>query len=146
MFIVPMTREVRSPVQFARLLDDTVERFLAPTTANDEANVRNPALDVTESERAYTVKLEMPGVTKEDVKVAIEGRQVSVTAQNTRSDEATDGARVVYRERSVTSYARRFKLASEIDQGEANAKLEHGVLTLVLPKRDVRTAAQLTVN
>ena len=133
--------------QLSRLFDDTLERFFGPAAAGtEEASTRSPALDVSESDRAYSVKLEMPGVTKEDVKVSIDGRQVTVLAQSQRQEEKKEGDRVVYRERSVSSYARTFTLAAEVDQVEAGAKLEHGVLTLTLPKRGARTAAQLTVN
>jgi HSP20 family protein len=143
MFIVPVSRESR---QLSRLFDDTFDRFFGPLTQADAGAPRSPALDVAESDRAYTVKLEMPGVTKDDVKVSIEGRQVSVQAQAQRSEERKDGDRVVYRERSLSSYSRSFTLPLEVDQAEADAKLEHGVLTLTLPKRNARAAAQLTVN
>lgn len=146
MFIVPVTRDAR---QFARLLDDTLERFFTPaSTSISEATApaRSPALDVVESEAAYTVKLEVPGVAKEDVKVAIDGRKVSVQASSAAAAEQKEGEQIVYRERSTTRYARSFTLPLEVDQAEAHAKLEHGVLTLSLPKRGVRAAAQLTVN
>lgn len=141
MFIVPVTRDVR---QFSRLFDDAFDRLLGPSS--DSPAARSPALDVAESERAYTVKVELPGVTKEDVKVHIEGRQVSVQAQVQSSQERQEGERVVYRERSLASYARSFTLGTEVDQAEAGAKLEHGVLTLILPKRNTRATAQITVN
>ena len=143
MFIVPMSRESR---QLSRLFDDTFERVFGPVTSNDGVAARSPALDVAETERDYTVRLDMPGVAKEDVKVSVEGRQVTVQAQTQRNDEKKDGERIVYRERAVSSYARSFTLPLEVDQAEASAKLEHGVLTLTLPKRGARTAAQLTVN
>lgn len=143
MFLVPMSRESR---QLSRLFDDTFERVFGPITSNDSLAARSPALDVAETERAYTVKLDMPGVAKEDVKVSVEGKQITVQAQTQRSDEKKDGERIVYRERSVSSYARSFTLPLEVDQTEASAKLEHGVLTLTLPKRGARSAAQLTVN
>jgi len=101
---------------------------------------------VVETERAYNVKLEVPGVTKDDVKVSVEGRQVTVQASTQRSDEKKDGERLVYRERATTSYARTFTLPVEVDQAEAGAKLDHGVLTLTLPKRGARSAAQIAVN
>jgi len=145
MFIVPSTRDTR---QITRLFDDAFDRFFGPigTPVPGEAALRSPALDVSESDRGYTVKLEMPGVAKEDVKGSIEGRQVTVQAQSQRSEERKDGERVVYRERSVSSYARTFTLPLEVDQSEAGARLEHGVLTLTLPKRGARNAAQITVS
>ena len=83
---------------------------------------------------------------KEDVKVSVEGRQVTVQAQSQRSDEKQDGEKIVYRERSVASYARTFTLPQEVDQAETVAKLDQGLLTLTLPKRGARGAAQVTVN
>ena len=101
---------------------------------------------MVEAERQYTVKLDMPGVAKEDVKVSIDGRQVTVQAESQRLDEKKEGDRVVYRERAMSSYARTFTLPQEIDPVESGAKLEHGVLTLTLPKRASRTAAQVRIS
>ena len=132
MFFVPVSRESRP---LAHLLG-----------ALDSAASRSPALDVAETDAGYTVKLEMPGVAKDDIKVSVEGRKVSLQAQSQRSEEKKEGERVLYRERSATSYARSFTLPVEVDQAESGAKLEDGVLTLTLPKRHVRAAAQITVN
>ncbi len=144
MFIVPMSRESR---QLSRLFDDSFERFFHTAgAATESVAARSPALDVAETERAYTVKLEVPGVAKEDVKVQVEGRQVTVHAQSQHSADNKDGERLVYRERSATSYARTFTLPLEVDHTEAVAKLDQGLLTLTLPKRGVHSAAQVTVN
>jgi HSP20 family protein len=143
MFLVPVSRESR---QLSRLFDDAFERFFGPVAATEANGARSPALDVAESDRSYTVKLEMPGVAKEDIKVAIEGRQVSVQAHSERAEERKEGDRVVYRERSASSYARSFTLPMDVDQADSNAKLENGVLTLTLPKRAARTAASIAVN
>ena len=132
MFFVPVSRDSRHR---AHLLD-----------AFENSPSRSPALDVAETDVGYTVKLEMPGVAKDDIKVSVEGRKVSLQAQCANTDEKKDGERVLYRERSVTSYARSFTLPVEVDQAESGAKLEHGVLTLTLPKRHLRAAAQITVN
>ncbi len=139
MFIVPVARDQR---HLSRLLDDTLERFFV----TPEAATRSPALDLADTGSAYSVRLEIPGVAKEDVKISVEGRQVSVQASNTRSDEKKEGERVVYRERAVVRYARTFTLPVEVAQGEAAAALEHGVLTLTLPKRGAAGATQVAVN
>lgn len=132
MFFVPVSRDLR---QRTHLFDSLPS---APS--------RSPALDVAETDLGYTVKLEMPGVAKDDIKVSVEGRKVSLQAQSATSDEKKDGERVLYRERTAASYSRSFTLPVEVDQAESGAKLEHGVLTLTLPKRHVRAAAQITVN
>ena len=145
MFLVPLSRNASDLARsFDRLFDDSFDRFFAP--AAQASNLRSPALDVSESDRAYTVKLDLPGVTKEDVKIAIDGRRVSIEAQTRKEEEKKDGDRVVYRERSLASYARSFSMAADIDQAESTAKLENGVLTLSLTKRGTPAAARITVN
>ena len=143
MFVVPIHRDSR---QLSRLLDDTLVRFFGTAASAESPSLRSPALDVAETERAYCVKLDMPGVAKEDVKVSVEGRQVTVQAQRQHADDKKDGERLVYRERAESSYARTFTLPVEVEQAEAAAKLEHGVLVLTLPKRGARSAAQVSVN
>jgi HSP20 family protein len=144
MFLVPMTRNASELARsFDRLFDDNFDRFFAPSAQGAQ---RSPALDVAESDRAYTVKLDLPGVAKEDVKVAIDGRRVTVEAQTRKEEEKKEGDRIVYRERSLASYARSFTVAVDVDQAESGAKLENGVLTLTLAKRGAPASAQITVN
>ena len=83
---------------------------------------------------------------KDDVKIAIDGRRISVEAQTRKEAETKDGERVVYRERSLASYARSFSVAADVDQAESSAKLDNGVLTLTLAKRGTPAAARITVN
>lgn len=143
MFAVPISRETR---HLSRLFEHAFDRASAPAASSENGASRSPALDVAETELAYTVKVEMPGVAKEDVKVSVAGRQVSVQAQSQHNEVKNDGERIVYRERAVARYARSFTLPLEVDQAESGAKLDQGVLTLTLPKRNVHGAAQVTVN
>lgn len=148
MFLVPMTRRSNELSRSAdRLFDDAFfDRFFGPVARSDAGAPRTPALDVTESERGYSVKIDMPGVTKDDVKITIDGKVVSVSATSSASDEKKDGDRVVYTERSMASYARSFTLPLELNEAESSAKLEHGVLTLELAKRGASKTSTLTVN
>lgn len=148
MFLVPVSRTANELSRgFDRLFDDSFfDRVFGASPQSDHSVARSPALDVTESERAYTVHLDMPGVAKSDVKIAIDGRRVSVEAQSSKTDERKDGERVIYRERSATSFARSFTLPQDIDQAESQAKLDNGVLTLTLSKRRANTATQLSVS
>jgi HSP20 family protein len=146
MFVVPFTTTARrDPRQFARLIDDSLDHFFG-AVADKAPAARSPALDLVESDASYTVTLDMPGVAKDDVKVAVDGRVVTINAQTQTTAETKEGDKLVYRERSATRYARSFSLPLEVDQADAVAKLEHGVLTLSLPKRVARSAAQITIN
>jgi HSP20 family protein len=153
MFIVPVTRSLSRAnghardlgVVFDRLFDETFDRVFGGARAESAPQARTPALDVVETETQYTVTVDLPGVAKEDVKVAIDGQRVSIEAQAAAA-EKKDGERVVYSERPAVRYARSFALPVEIDQAASQARLEHGVLSLVLAKKLKPAAAQLTIN
>jgi HSP20 family protein len=142
MYLVPVSRHPAAIFRsFDRLFDDVFGGFAEARPA-----ARVPALDVAETDKDYTVTLDLPGVAKNQVNVSIDGRVVKVEAKSQTEDEKKDGDRIVYSERSTSQFARSFKLASEIDQAASSAKLENGVLTLTLAKRVPNGAAQLTVQ
>ncbi|WP_321917312.1 MULTISPECIES: Hsp20/alpha crystallin family protein [unclassified Paraburkholderia] len=103
--------------------------------AAEESELATIKLDVTESEKAYTVKAEMPGVDKKDIDVKIDGNVVSIHAKVERTTEQKEGERVIRRERYSGAFARTFSLASDIDESSANAQYQDGVLSLTLPKK-----------
>ncbi|GAA0754332.1 Hsp20/alpha crystallin family protein [Ideonella azotifigens] len=149
MLLVPLTRTTArtSPLGrgIDRVVDDTLNRLLGMTTQNQD-NTLSPALDVSESDKAYSVQLDLPGVRKEDIKIAVEGRRVRIEAPLPAAPAAEEGVRVIYRERTLANFARSFVLPVEIDQTSSQAKLEAGVLTLTLQKRQPTEASQLTVS
>ena len=157
MFIVPVSRRAAVRARhFDHLFDSALDQLFSQP-ASDTAPVRRPAIDVSESDRGYVVTLDVPGVSREDVKVSIDGRRVSIvaeargaeasaadaTAETTEAPKSTD--RVILRERAFASYARSFTLQSDIDQASSQAKLDNGVLTLTLVKRDP-VATRISVN
>lgn len=146
MFLIPVPRSSGELGRsFEKLFDEAYERFFhAPVPA--EGGPRSPALDMTESDGAYSVKVDVPGVPKENVKVSIEGRRVSIEAETQKDEEKKEGDRVVYRERSMSHYARSFTLPGDIDEAASSAKLDNGVLTLTLTKKPGSTPAKLTVS
>ncbi len=150
MFFVPMNRSSAELARtFDRLFDDSFfDRFATPssTEAGSSAGLRSPALDVTETEHSYSVKVDLPGMGKEDVKISIDGRRVMLEATSARQDEKKQGERVVYSERASARYARSFTLPMEIDQTESSAKMDQGVLTLTLAKRSSAQTKQLSIS
>lgn len=103
-------------------------------------------LEVTEDDKAYRVKADLPGVKKEDIAVEIEGNQVSLTAEVTREKEEKKGETVVHSERYYGKQYRSFTLGRDIDRKKAEAKFENGVLELTLPKSNGGGAAKLEVK
>jgi HSP20 family protein len=81
------------------------------------------------------VKAEIPGVSKDDIKVSVEGNQVSLSAEVKKEKEEKEGAKVIRSERYYGSVSRSFTLDESVDQSAASAKYENGVLQLTLPKK-----------
>jgi HSP20 family protein len=93
-------------------------------------------LDVTEKDKLYEVRAQIPGAKKEDIRVKVDGNFVSISAEVRQEKEEKSGGRVVLRETYQGSASRGFSLAHEIDAKGVVAKLEDGVLKLTLPKRE----------
>ncbi len=104
-------------------------------------------VDVKETGAAYTVQAEIPGVPKEDIQVAIDGNVVSLRAEIKQQDSTGQDEKTLRSERYFGAVSRSFQLASDIDQAQAKAKYDNGVLTLTLPKKAAVSGAQrLTIE
>jgi HSP20 family protein len=135
--------------QFGRMVESIFENFIAPAAqaaalTREEGTV-SPRIDVSENEQAFVVHAEMPGVEKEDVKVSIENNRVTIEAETKHEEEKQAGDNVIYTERCARKFRRSFVLPAEVDESAAEARLEDGILTLTLPKKQA-TAKQLTVQ
>lgn len=103
-------------------------------------------MDVKETEGAYLVKAEIPGVAKEDISVSVDGNMVSITAEVKREKEEKEGEKVLRTERYYGTVARSFTLPMDVDFAKADAAYEAGVLTLTLPKAPGTEARKLAVH
>jgi HSP20 family protein len=103
-------------------------------------------VDVTEDDKTYRVKADVPGVKKEDIHVSIDGNQVSISAEVKSEKEEKKGETVIRSERYYGRQYRSFTLAHDVDQGRAEAKYQDGVLELTLPKKEETRAKQITVK
>lgn len=91
-----------------------------------------PYTDIYETEEALTVVMEMPGVEKKDLGVALENDVLRVDGHIDFSKY--EGMEPVYTEYNIGHYTRSFTLSGKIDQDKISAQLDDGVLTLTLPK------------
>jgi HSP20 family protein len=103
-------------------------------------------LDVTEDDKAFHVKADLPGVKKEDISVEVEGNQVCVTAEVKRETEEKKGEKVVHSERYYGKQFRSFTLGNDIDRDKVEAKFSEGVLELTLPKTGTAPASRIAIK
>jgi HSP20 family protein len=123
MYLVPVAR---SNAVWSRSFDRLFDELFAEPS-------RGPAIDVAESDTAFTFTLDVPGFTKDEVQIDVVGRQLTLKAE-------------AQGERQRRGFSRSFTLPVELDSAAAQAKLENGVLTLTLPKAAPRTAQRIAVN
>ena len=101
----------------------------------DEGLFRRPLVQVRQTSKDVIVRVEMPGVRKEDVKIQVVGQDLIIDAQSRRQKkeekEGFYGASSSYK-----GYRNVIRLPAAVDKGSARAKYEEGVLTVVLPKAE----------
>jgi len=135
------------PFNLDSVFDDFFKGFLVrPMTLEGVPKAPEIKMDVTENDKAYTVKAEIPGVKKEDIHVTIDGNTVSISAEVKKESEEKEGEKVLRSERYYGRVARSFSLGSDIDEANASARYENGVLELTLPKKAASTAKRLTIS
>ena len=91
-----------------------------------------PSADIYETDEVLCVVMEMPGVEKKDLDVALENDVLRIDGRIDFSKY--EGMEPVYTEYNVGHYTRSFTLSNKIDQEKISAQLADGVLTLTLPK------------
>ncbi len=129
-----------------RDMNDYFKGFmLRPVFQNMEAEPEIK-LEISETDKAYTVKADVPGVKKEDIQVSIDGNQVSISAEVKQEKEEKQGNKLVRSERYYGRQFRSFTLAHDIDEAKADAECNNGVLNLTLPKKTGSETKKLAIK
>jgi HSP20 family protein len=90
--------------------------FFKPVRVEDAPTPVVIKMDVPETENGYLIHSEMPGVKKEDIDVAIEGNQVTITAEVKQEWEKKEGDRMLRNERYFGNIHRGFTLAVDLEE------------------------------
>lgn len=110
-----------------------------PTTEDnqDQILVRMPIFDMVNKEDRYELKVEVPGIEKEKVKVKATKDSVEISGEQSKAEESEDKRkRFVYNERSYNSFYRKIPIPEEIVSSKVKAKMSNGVLHIELPKKN----------
>jgi len=105
----------------------------------------SPAIDVVENENETVLVAELPGVSKEDVKISLENDILTVIGSR-KSNALPEKASWVRNEIRTGEFARSVKLPKGIDAGKITAEISNGILKVVLPKAEEVKPREIRIN
>ena len=143
-------RWLKEPFQELRRMERDMERmfedgpvvfpgaWVKPMRTGSDAAFA-PACDLEETENHYLVSLDLPGVSKDEIKVEVVGNQLTVSG--VRKSEAKEERKGYCRsEREHGQFFRSFALPAEVDANKVEAHFQEGVLRIALPKSEASKA------
>lgn len=126
-------------------IEDMFRNFVSTPLTRTQERALDMRLDVNEDDKNYFVHVDMPGLKKSDIDVAVEGNQVTISAEVNR-EKSQEKGKELYSERYSGQAYRAFTLPSEVDSTKAQANYDGGVLMLTLPKKAGDGSRHLTVS
>jgi HSP20 family protein len=110
----------------------------------DREVARVPRTNIVEQDDNFLVTMEMPGLSKKDVEVGIEG-DVLIVKGGHEQEEKTEEKGIVRREYSSARFERSFTVGKDIDPEKVKASMENGILTVTLPKRAEKVGRKIDI-
>ncbi len=145
-FNVPTWR-FRSPLEELYRMRQQMEQLLesAATPPQREAAGVLPLINLTEGKDNYYVRAELPGVKGDELDIQVTANNLAISGERKIAAEE-EGARYHRREREAGTFSRMIGLPDEVDTDKVEAKLENGILTVVISKAEIAKPKQITVK
>jgi HSP20 family protein len=144
----PATWVANDTRRMDRLFNDVFSAFPFPDLVSREADATSawiPAVDIIEGQDGLTLVADLPGVRPEQVKVSVEQGILTIRGEKESRTDGRDGS--VHRfERHYGAFQRSFQLPTSVNADKVDARLEHGVLTVTLPKAEQAKAKEIAVR
>jgi HSP20 family protein len=115
-----------------RMVEQTFAGFVPPTLLS-EAATWSPLVDIEEEDNTYVLDIDLPGVKPDDINVELVGNELTI---NGEIKERERKGIVRRRTRRVGRFSYRVMLPSEVDADKIEARFDHGVLNLRIPKAE----------
>ena len=118
------------------------ELFEAPVRT---AKTFTPRVDVRELEKEFVVRAELPGISKDDVKLAIENRVLTISGEK-KFERNEENHNIHLQETAYGEFSRSFNLGDGIDETKIKADYKDGILIVTLPKSEKAVARQIEIS
>ena len=125
--------------RLANLQDEIDRLFESPLQA------WAPALDVHEDKNAYTIRVELPGMKREDIEVSLQNGALVISGER-KTETIKDEVEVHRQERYFGRFSRALTLPTAVSGNQVKAAYKDGILTVTLPKAEEAKPKQITVG
>ncbi|HOD12816.1 MAG TPA: Hsp20/alpha crystallin family protein [Candidatus Omnitrophota bacterium] len=148
MAMIPLKR-TEDPIKDFFGFDDALKRLtLFPTvnkTLAEFGNVWYPSMDVSEDERSLYVRVDLPGLKREDIHLSMENDTLIIKGER-KIEEEKKGKNHHIVERGYGSFQRSIQLGVGVDEAKISAKYKDGVLEVVLPKTAKEAEKKINID
>jgi HSP20 family protein len=124
---------------------NTLDRLMHDIFADDhnvKANKVTPSVNIVEKDDMFKLEVAAPGLTKEDFKINVEDKILTVSAEKKVETETKEGEKILRREFGFSNFKRTFTLPETVNVTDIKAVYENGVLNVHLPKVEVKKLLQ----
>ncbi|MFA3781787.1 Hsp20/alpha crystallin family protein [Melioribacteraceae bacterium 4301-Me] len=145
----PMRDLVEIEREFDRLFRNFDSRFGFNIAGNGNEDLENavwaPLSDIYEDNDNFVVRLDLPGVKKEDVKISYDDGQLIITGER-KQEKETENHKFHRVERIYGKFYRSFVLPNKIKEGKISAEFKDGQLTITIPKAEEAKPKEIPIK
>lgn len=140
-----------SPMGFGDLIEDFFggnhSRFFRDDAATEDAARYwyQVPVNVVETDQNFTLSVVAPGVSKEDIKLQVNNKELTISFEHQQS-EKQEGEKWLRKEFKLRSFKRSFTLGDKIDDEKIDAAYNNGILTVTLPKKETAIVANKMIE
>ena len=138
-------RPINGLFSLPREIDRMMEESLGPWGRGENLRQWFPVTDISETPESLTLRLEVPGLTRDQIKITVENNTLSVRGEKVQETSSEDES--FHRtERSFGAFERSFALPPYADTDQVKASLNDGVLAISLPRREEAKAREISIE
>ena len=139
------TLKLRSPWEELYRMRQQLDQMFDDTPSQRVSAGVFPLINLTEDKDKYYVRAELPGVKAEELDIQATGNNLAISGERKIAPEK-EGARYHRREREAGTFSRMIGLPGEVDTDKVEAKLENGILSIVVSKAEIAKPKQISVS
>lgn len=139
------TYRVRSPWDELHRMRQQLDRVFEDTPRQRASAGVFPLLNLTEDKDNYYIRAELPGVKGDELDIQVTGKNLAISGERKIAAEE-EGAKYHRREREAGTFSRMVGLPGDVDTDKVDAKLENGILSIVVSKAEIAKPKQISVS